>query len=261
MSAFVSLDFEPVLLDMDLTDFQKVVFMYLSMRAGKKMECFPKQATIATDLNSSIRLVGYALEALRAKGFISISKRGKLRNYSVSDLTSTQPVAEIRQSTQPVAEVSTQWVAEQNQMKREYNKHGMVKGSSMADKPAIDDMMPLLNFNPDLNEDDKALDRLFTQIENINDHLRLKDDERFRLTLQAMADFLEVMKTGRLPDGALVAKPAALLQFRLKHAFETDWSRERSIEEEEKLRNGQAVNFHFMGKSWSLNRPLKRQKE
>lgn len=72
-----------------------------------------------------------------------------------------------------------------------------------------------------------------------------------------MADFLEILKTGRLKNGNPVTDPGKLLLARLKQNYDPGdrgnvWAYERALEDWDRIENGQAVNFTFMEKSYTL---------
>lgn len=255
--SYIGIDFEPVFKDKNLTHFQKVVYFYLSYRGGKNGVCWLKQETIATDLNNSIRSVCYAIEALSVRGMITLSKRGKLRTYTINRLKPLQSVAGDAQSTQPVAENL------RNQLQSRINKrerNGMVYGTPNPAKPGFSEQNSF-RFKPDLDENADALNQLYSWIEKYNDDNGFSGNERRQLQIQAMADFLEILKRGTLSDGQTVSDPAALLKSRLESTFECVvgcWAWERATEEREKLKSGQAVSFHAFGKNRELKGPLRR---
>ncbi|MDD5728622.1 MAG: helix-turn-helix domain-containing protein [Victivallales bacterium] len=116
------MNFKVVLLDKDLTDFQIRVFFYLSMCGGRKGVCFPKQETIAIDLNSTRRGVAKAISKLCEKGLITVSKRGKLRNYTINDLECENHGSQMGQCENHGSRVCENHGSQQNVIKREIIK-------------------------------------------------------------------------------------------------------------------------------------------
>lgn len=255
---FVGAEFQQIVNDKELTNLQVRVFFYLATSAGKKGKCYPKQKTIADKIGSSRKEVNTAIIALCEKGYIAKAKKGRLIEYEIT----LKPVtSELQIDTmcnlRTTDTCNLRTTVEKN--KKRINKNGMVKGTSRRETSRWLPFHFNFDFDPDLRNNRDAFFQLKAEIDRYNT-LERPDDDPYILTIQGMADFLEILKTGRLKDGKPVTDPGKLLLARLEKNFDDDshtgvnWAYERAAKDWNRLENGQAINFKFMGKHYTIGK-------
>lgn len=252
---FVGAEYLQIITDKELTDFQVRLFFYLAVRAGKAGKCYPKQETIAEELGGSRKAVSAAIAALREKGYITEAKRGRLREYGITLKRVTVGLQIDPMCNRRVTVICNRRVTLEKNKKR-INKNGMVRGSSRRKTSQRSSFRFNFDFDPDPDNNRSALSQLKAEIDRYNREERPNDDQ-YILTVQSMADFLEILKTGRLKNGNPVTDPGKLLLARLKQNYDPGdrgnvWAYERALEDWDRIENGQAVNFTFMEKSYTL---------
>ena len=217
---FVGAEYLQIITDKELTDFQVRLFFYLAVRAGKAGKCYPKQETIAEELGGSRKAVSAAIAALRKKGYITEAKRGRLREYGITLKRVTVGLQIDPMCNRRVTDICNRRVTIEKNKKR-INKNGMVKGTSRRETSRWLPFHFNFDFDPDLRNNRDAFFQLKAEIDRYNT-LERPDDDPYILTIQGMADFLEILKTGRLKDGKPVTDPGKLLLARLEKIFDDD---------------------------------------
>lgn len=260
---YVPVAFEPVFLDDRLSAFEKTLFLYLSMRAGDRGIYFQSQENIAGNLNCSVKTVARAVKNLRSAGYLITKTRGRMHgawlDYIITipdtktKMSENTPDTKTKMSERGRTKMSEHHIINQS--------HNGIKEYGSSKPGVFDDEQ--FNFNPDLNKNPNALNQLYTCIEQYNDRMGYYGDDRRYLTIQGMANFLEVLKTGRTKNGEPVKNHAALLKAWLNGSFAENrgsdgWVRDRIAEEREKLENGHGVPYTFCGERWTMIAPLRR---
>lgn len=222
---------------------------YLVDENGKRIGCFPSQATIASEAQISETAVSLALKLLRKHGYVRVKKVGNSNDYLI-DLTKGKSPKQIRAEGKARRQLSTE------KPKKEGRKHSdetrakmsashktrrrpKVGSASSANSTGLTSVYPT-NSTGLTSVYPTGLTRVYANVEKLNEEKKFNVDASApsSSTLDPSNDYFS-------PDNEVDLSPDTSIDVRSSPDNEVDLSRDKSIDVSSSPKDPSSTRRHF----------------